>query len=374
MNLVQAALQNGETPKSLNEKFGIINRQHPKYPNLHLYKYDQINSPMGEPLVRQCRGLILDANEQWRVISWPFNKFFNYGEGHADTIDWGTTKVQEKLDGSLATLYFYDGHWNMATSGSPDGGGQVNGYDFTFSDLFWKTFNNMGLKVPSFYAVDFSFMFELTTPFNRIVVKHNEPSLHLIGIRNRYDGDEVDVDSAWAKKFGYPTVKSFPLTSFEAITASFEYIDPLNQEGYVVVDGSFNRNKVKSPAYVAIHHMRGNGGPSPKSLLQIVRTNESSELLTHFPEWKPLYDDVKARFDSLLSELEADYTRITAETAGGTQKEFAMRATKTKCSGAMFNVRSGKSKSIKAYLNEMDIKHLLELLKLKDDNGSNENA
>jgi len=382
MNFVQAALQNGETPKSLNEKYGIIVRQHDTYPNLHLMKYDQIKSPMGEPLVQQCRGLILDADEEWRVISWPFNKFFNYGEGHADPIDWATASVQEKLDGSLVTLYFYGGHWHMATSGSPDGGGQVGDAGFTFNELFWKTFNEMGLKLPPFSAVDFNFMFELTTPFNRIVVQHAKPSVHLIGIRNRYDGDEVSVDSAFAKRFNYPTVRSFPLTSFEAIMETFANISPTAQEGYVVVDGAFHRNKVKSPAYVALHHMRGNGGPTHKRMLQVVRTNEGDELLTHFPEWKPIHDEVKAKFNGLVTELEADYIRVTAETAatipaGVTphksmlQKEFASRAIKTRCSGAMFNVRSGKSKSIDEYLRELDIKRMLELLNFKDDNEDN---
>ena len=38
---------------------------HPKYPNLHMFKYSQIDSPMGSLVVQACRGIILDADNDW---------------------------------------------------------------------------------------------------------------------------------------------------------------------------------------------------------------------------------------------------------------------------------------------------------------------
>jgi len=65
-----------------------------------LLKYDQLSSPtlMGLPEMQDCRGIILEK-DTWKVISLSFRKFFNYGEGNAATIDWGTAHVLEKMDG-----------------------------------------------------------------------------------------------------------------------------------------------------------------------------------------------------------------------------------------------------------------------------------
>ena len=83
----------------LAARFAVRGVRHPKYPNLILLKYNQIESPMAEPVVQECRGLILDEAADWRVVSFPYVKFFNYAEPLAAAIDWATAQVYEKLDG-----------------------------------------------------------------------------------------------------------------------------------------------------------------------------------------------------------------------------------------------------------------------------------
>ena len=50
------------------------------------------------PVVRQCRGTIVEVTDKCRVICAPYLKFFNYGQHEADTIDWTTAKIREKID------------------------------------------------------------------------------------------------------------------------------------------------------------------------------------------------------------------------------------------------------------------------------------
>ncbi len=100
---------------------------HRQYPHLISLKYSQIDSPMGEKIVQQCRGIVLDRSQDWAIVSYPYDKFFNYGEGHRATVNWSTARVYEKLDGSLMTLYFYEGAWHVQSSGTPDAGGEVGG-------------------------------------------------------------------------------------------------------------------------------------------------------------------------------------------------------------------------------------------------------
>src|SRR5262245_66091344 len=88
-------------------------------------KYNQIESPMHEPIVQQCRGMVVDVAQR-RVVAWPYNKFWNHGEHLADQIEWSTSRVQEKLDGSLMIMYWRDivNGWCVASSGHPTAGGR----------------------------------------------------------------------------------------------------------------------------------------------------------------------------------------------------------------------------------------------------------
>lgn len=69
--------------------------------DLVMFKYDQTRSDLSIPLVQECRGLILDANT-FEVVSFPFVKFFNYGEPLAVDIDWSSAQVTQKLDGCVS--------------------------------------------------------------------------------------------------------------------------------------------------------------------------------------------------------------------------------------------------------------------------------
>lgn len=183
MNLdIQKYLRNGGTPESLKETLGIDAKRSVRHPSLLLFKYDQIASPEAHPIVIECRGLILDEANNWNIVSHPFHRFFNESTGNAAKIDWRTARVQEKVDGSLMHVYWYGGEWNVASSGNPDAAGEVNDFGFTFRDLFWKTWDAQALPL-DLLDPDLTYMFELTSPYNRVVVPHKACKLTLIGVR-----------------------------------------------------------------------------------------------------------------------------------------------------------------------------------------------
>lgn len=355
--LAQNFLRVGGTLEQLTERYAIKSRRHLTQPHLVLLKYDQINSPMQEQIVRESRGLILDEAQNWNIVARAFDKFFNHGEQLAATIDWHTAKVQEKVDGSLCTLYHHDGAWHVATTGTPDASGPVHAGTGTYAELFWRVFKALGLTLPE-AATNKAFLFELTSPQNRIVVQQKEDKLTLLGIRRR-DGKWHDPEG-WADR--YPVVKSYPLNSFEQVLDSFASIDPLSHEGYVVVDASFNRVKVKHPGYVALHHLRGEGIPTPKRALEVVLAGETTEVLTAFPEFAELITDAETRLRSVGAELDAEFERIRAIPI---QKDFAFEAIRTRCSAALFQRRQGRIATSEQFLRTMQIDKLLDLLGYK---------
>jgi hypothetical protein len=341
---------------SLCSTYYIKSTRHRQYPHLVCLKYSQIESPMGEKIVQQCRGIILDSSQDWRIVSYPYNKFFNYGEHHADPIDWSSAKVYEKLDGSLMVLYFYDGEWRVQSSGTPDAGGEVNGFGFTFAELFWQVWNELKYNLPQ--ETRQCFIFELMTPYNRIVVQQRKNHLVLHGVRNLDTLIESE-PNLWANKYGWELVKSYALTSWTEVIKAAEKLEPMDSEGYIICDHNFNRVKVKSPQYVAISHLRE--GFSTRRMIEIILTNEGEEFLAYFPEWTELYQKIKDRYHSLIQEVEEVYRQYQHIE---TQKDFALAIKHLPYSGILFSLRSGKIASVKESLRSATIQKAEELLGL----------
>ena len=338
----------------LKEEYGIKYSFGTNFPELICLKYNQIESPMGEEIVQECRGLILNVQDNWNIVSRPYDKFFNYGEGHAAPIDWNSAKVYEKLDGSLMTLYFYKGKWRVQTSGTVDAECQVSGYDITFKELFWQVFTSLEYLIPSHGEKELCFMFELMTSKNRVVVRHPKDRLVLHGVRNITTGLYEPIEY-WAQRFNWEACKLFSLSSIEEIIKASNNLDPLEQEGYILEDANFNRIKVKSPSYVALHHTRDS--MSPRSMLNIIRTNESVEFLNYFPEYKDLYSDTLIDYNRLIGTIEATIKDIYKQGIQEDYKQIGLNTKNLFYKGSIFQIIRN-NRSIKDILLEMPIKKL----------------
>lgn len=377
---IQVYLREGHTPEQAAETFKLETpKRHRKYPNLVQFKYDQIASDMSLPLVQQCRGIILDEKRDWMVAARPFDKFFNAEEPRAAAIEWHKAKVLEKLDGSLCILYNYTNHkefvseWLVATSGRPDASGNVNDLGMTFEELFWKTFGAMGMEMPGHkdFATDLTFMFELTSPYNRIVVDNGpEPRVTLIGARNRVTGEEFWPEHVVEFFKGWVPVKSFTHHSTLGLGILRAYLEenvnPLKQEGYVVVDHEFRRVKVKHSGYVLAHQLRSSF--STKNALEAIRRGEAPEILAHFPEMKAAMKTIEDALVAFRNRLQDEWLELRLIPPGKEhQKEFALRAVKLTMGGAPhFAMRAGKVGSFTEFLAGVQIDRLVEVLGLKE--------
>jgi hypothetical protein len=105
--------------ESLQKEYFINVKTHSKYPELISLSYDQLKSNFKAKEVQECRGLILNTNKDFEVVSFPYLKFFNYCEGNSSKIDWENCRVYEKIDGSLMILYFYNEEWHVSTTSLP---------------------------------------------------------------------------------------------------------------------------------------------------------------------------------------------------------------------------------------------------------------
>lgn len=342
-----------------------------------LLKYDQLESPMGFEEVQDCRGLILEK-DTWKVMSLAFRKFFNTEEGHAAKIDWDTAKVLEKVDGSLIQVY-WDWHkekWYAGTTGTAEAEGEVNNkLGTTFADLFWQTLYKV---VPDFNEVvlnqGHTYAFELTTPYNIVVKPHAESSVTLLGIRNLETLEELTYDELVEMRWGLgvPLVKAFDMNVKDAgaIKRTFEGMS-WSEEGYVVVDGNFNRVKIKNPAYVAVHHLKSK--TAEHNIMGVVKSNEIEEFASTFPERREEIFRLKEEYDKLVITLEGTWEelkgRLPKNITPAERKRFA-EAVFEVCgkndvkdfTGLFFGLKDGKAETVKSYMLEYDDKKLYKRL------------
>jgi hypothetical protein len=280
-------------------------------------KYNQLESPMHEPIVQECRGMVVHI-PTGTILAHPYNKFWNLGEVLAAPIDWSTARVLEKLDGSLMTLYHHGGEWCVASSGHPTAGGSYGDAEGTFRDAFWKAWGHLNMDLPNLYD-EVCFMFEFCANEHRIVCRHDKPRIVLHGARNLVVGSEcpwVELRD-FASDHNWEMVQSYKIENANEALASADSLDPIQTEGFVVVDAAFNRVKIKSPRYVALHHMKGEA--TLRRAIELWQTGETDEVLAHFPELAPKILPVQQTLEHAARLAHDDLKKVAVTS----RKDFA---------------------------------------------------
>lgn len=307
-----------------------------------ILSYNQIDSDFYNPIVRECRGIILEEKTLIPVCV-PFYKFGNYGEGYVPNIDWSSTRTQEKVDGSLIKAWYHNGKWRVSTNGTIDAYKCPLGLvDFAQLDCPYNTFGELFDIAKQNATLDFdrldknkTYMFELVSPYNKVVVNYENIEIYHIGTRDNNTYEEIEID------IGVKKPKQYSLNSLEDCVKSASELS-YNKEGYVVVDKYWNRVKIKSPAYVAVHHLKGNGEVNILSVIELLKTNEIIEFLNYFPEYTKNVESIKGKINSIIEQLENGLKEVNSKTYE-TQKEFALEVKDRPFSAFYFSWRKDNS-------------------------------
>jgi hypothetical protein len=332
-----------------------------RFPGLFNLKYGSICVEKADPIVRACRGAVVeevlndgDHSPYFRLVAYAFDRFFNLGEAEADEIDWSSANVYEKYDGSLIKLFWNGVQWVVSTSGSVGGAGNVGDSGKSFEELFWDTFRFMRYNAFDLNP-DYCYVFELCAPENRIVVKYDEPMLRLLAVRDRAN-DFVELPLGdfsrvfWvAESFDYGAIQLL-----QAVNAR-----GADHEGFIVCDAYGRRIKVKSDVYVQLHRVRGNGEPN---FSELYLNDDLDEFLLHFPDYSEKFNALRENLALIAWGVE-EFVRLYSDYS---QKEFAVIVMENhpKVSGAMFSIRSGKFANFAEYVAQMKPKQLDALLGL----------
>ncbi len=329
--LTANALLGGETLDNLAERLSLKVAEHSSLP-LVILNYT-IQSPKLDPIALECRGLCLEKGT-WKVVARAFDRFFNYGEATELTegFDWGDFVAEEKADGSLCLLYNYDGQWHVNTRGSfAEGQTQPNGP--TWEQLFWM--GMPGKAELRGLRPECTYVFELCSPYNKVVKQFSEPTLYLLTSSEAEHIYSNRSPSAWeleyardmldmtANRLGVKRPALHKIDSPQDALMKLE-AEAGDFEGYVLRDRTGLRLKVKNAKYVALHHLKGNNNlfAVDKLLPYILNEEDAGELLAYYPEVREKLFDLQSQLFSAATTLNDIYYSLCHRP---TQKESFRR-------------------------------------------------
>jgi len=316
---IEQYFANGGTLEALKE--APYHLKVKEYPDRTLLDYDQIRSKKDNPIVMDCRGTIVDKSG--KVICRSFTRFFNLGECEhlQEDIDISKCFAVEKVDGSFIRIYWYDGKWEIATRGTAFGESQVFDYQLTFRELVFKALrisSEQGFQ--DFCEVRFdktiTYMFEVTSVENRCVKHYEGYKLWWLGWRHNLDStcsSNMFPLLVPMTDFYFPKVKGFScMTSLKESVNNMQDLDEgwvlwqSNGMGFIV---SVPVAKVKSPAYVVAHHIRGEG-MSQKRCWQLIISGEVEEYLTYFPKDSEFVRKRVNVIDMMYRQIENNWAEV----------------------------------------------------------------
>jgi hypothetical protein len=79
----------------------------------------------------------------------------------------------------------------------------------------------------------------------------------------------------------------------------------------VVRDAQYHRIKVKNPLYIRTKYFTN--GITDESILEVLRTNEDSEVINYFPEFKSRIENMRRRLNSVAEKIYDDTSRDSLE-------------------------------------------------------------
>lgn len=363
-----------------------------------LLKYDQLNSDMSNNIVQECRGLIIKPDlfaltsnppiQQYKIVSMRFSKFFNYGQEEAAKLEF-PCEASEKIDGSLIGVWYdRETGWHVSTSGNIDAEdapinvGDINNYrqlfDIAWGDLDFNILNP-----------ECTYMFELVSPYTRLIVPYKETRLYLLAIRNNITLEEFQRNSIpviaellFGDKITAP--KSFICKNIKEIQSSVEKLteNSKNFEGFVLCDKNFNRVKLKSPTYTNLFFMKGEGIFSDKKILQLILDEQDDDILGHFPEYTEDFNRIRRGFSLYITYLKK-ILKEAEKFKNYNRKDFAQWAKTYNHSDILFkayNVQLWDKDEdyyydfINKYINDISIVKLIDYIRGELENDDDEDA
>jgi hypothetical protein len=233
----------------------VTRKAHPELP-LSIYTYTRTAQyeRVWNTVTTRCRGLVAD-DTTGAVVALPLPKFFNVGEHesgqpYAPALPDEPFEVYDKVDGSLAVVFHYAGHWRVASKGS-----------FISAQATWAQ-RRLDARDTAALVPGVTYLAEILYPQNRIVVDYGDRRDLVLLAAFGPDATEVPLTEAAAHWRGIGSVvtvwPAMPLAELLALAEANTLpggraTGGTDAEGFVLRFASGVRAKAKLSEYVRLH-------------------------------------------------------------------------------------------------------------------------
>lgn len=357
-----------------------------------LIKYNQLFSDFKEPMVREARGIIVQKKgRKYRLVRIAFTKFFCVGDPNAkrDLYKLAHRKqwfVEEKIDGSLITLAWWDNKWHVSTSGNIDA--YKAPLSFANGDIqnFGKLFEYASKGKIDYKQLNkrFTYIFELVGLENKVVVPYEVEDIYYLGRRNNNTLLEVPyfkdncagVEDCKRPKCRVVDISKNPKKIIKELQREVNSFtkDQEHFEGYVISDSSLKtRVKMKSSKYLELSSQKGDGVFSARKILLMIKDHKDDDVLSSFPEYKPQFDDIRNKLSNWMIELKNDIDEMKS-LKFESRKDLAMWAKEKSFSSILFaayNTENSDMDWIEKEVYKIKIDNLLTYIGVRKDDKEN---
>lgn len=273
------------------------------YPELYMFSYNGILSDFTDEYVRICRGCIVSLKHPSdpEFVCLPFLKFGNQGQDFCPEIDWESALVQQKVDGILIKLFYYDNKWRWVTNNGWNTSIEAKEITqlpskykeedtnncVTIQDLIDYCLRKNDVDVNEFDR-SYTYMFELISPKIRILVDNAKTDLVYLGARHMFlDYKELDLGMAkvWSPCINkFTSVKYYDLHTIDDVIKLCNSYKGDEDEGVVICDKNFNRVKIKCEDYIRLKGYRNMLDTGEERILTGILEGTIDDALQVFPE------------------------------------------------------------------------------------------
>lgn len=316
--------------------------------------YDQLTWTPGHAPTEQCRGLVLALSDtnvkipmtenekpdlgfcpgKTEVYAYPMDKFYNSEEIHAAKIDWHDPNllVEDKLDGTLCILYWDTlmSQWCVATRSVPDAILPLDYWEkISFKSLFEDAVRQTtSLTFDAFcnsLSKENTYCFELTSPYNRILVDYKKHGITLLSVRNNttfIEQNRLDAQRSNNVLALVPVPKTWNLNSYNEIKEFVNELSPNECEGAIVVDSRFQRIKIKNIKWVVANATKTTICASPRNIVKYIIRGIDDDIKEMLPvDIQNYLDDMRTAMRQLFDETDANFAKWRSEATS--RKNFA---------------------------------------------------
>lgn len=266
-----------------------------------------------QPHALECRGItyhIDDKGEPVELLSWPFQKFFNYGECPF-TIDIDLSKVseiQDKMDGSLiSTMWINNTLWlkskgSLFSEQAQAANRLINSSEFSELKSFCVDLTS---------HLNYTVIMEYTSPVHRIVLDYPFDNLTVLAVRNNETGKFVKLEhfnNILPEKYVVPSRSVKDVNSFIGSIDAMKGI-----EGFVLVFPSGFRMKIKTSEYATLHFVKDSINSERRLFEAVVRehSDDIKAMFTDDPVAVARIEEMEKRvagiYNSLVNSVDSFY-------------------------------------------------------------------